>query len=328
MVIISPRVLLISNERDASVDWVVRALRARGIPYLRINTERIERYGVTVDPATNLWHFSTAKVKYVLDEVKGVWFRRPECSAQVRDAPLTDAEKNFACGQLQALVLSLSVLGQNKWLNSPHLNLSAESKIRQLWHAKEFGFSVPDSIITNSRSEALKFTRRHSGDVVLKALHAPLITEAGASRFIFTQRLEKGHLEGMQAVEPVPFILQREIHPKIDVRVIVVDNESFSAAAEPHEFLDWRTGVSKVSFRPHTIPSQLTTQCVQFLRHLGLRFGAFDFALATDGTYYFLELNPNGEWGWLEKTCGLGISNAIAKALLNPSELGHQAHNE
>ncbi len=54
------------------------------------------------------------------------------------------------------------------------------------------------------------------------------------------------------------------------------------------------------------------------MNRLGLRFGALDFLVTPDGEWYFLEINPNGQWAWIEQETGLPISDAIADALLTP----------
>lgn len=318
MVSIHPSVLIITNERDASVDWVVRELRKREVPYLRLNTERMTRFALEIDPSGRAWRLTSDQEEFVLDQVTGVWFRRPECSTDVRNSQLTSAQQDFACEQLRSVVSGLSVLGVDKWINFPSRNQSAASKIWQLWAASQFGFLVPESLITNSREKALHFLQTMPGGTVLKSLHAPLLDEPGAPSFVYTQRVTETQIQSMAQTELIPFILQKEIWPKIDIRVTVIDDRVLAAAAEPHEYLDWRTGVPEVSFHHHQLPISIERQCIAFLNALGLRFGAFDFALSGNGNYHFLEVNPNGEWGWLQKTCGLPISDAITDSLCNP----------
>ena len=51
------------------------------------------------------------------------------------------------------------------------------------------------------------------------------------------------------------------------------------------------------------------------LIHYSLKFGAFDFIVNNQGSWIFLELNPNGQWLWLELSLQLDISNQIYKLL-------------
>jgi hypothetical protein len=50
-----------------------------------------------------------------------------------------------------------------------------------------------------------------------------------------------------------------------------------------------------------------------------LRFSAIDLVLDPSGDYWFLELNPNGQWAWIEARTGLPISEAITNELVRIS---------
>jgi hypothetical protein len=60
---------------------------------------------------------------------------------------------------------------------------------------------------------------------------------------------------------------------------------------------------------------RLTSRLQEFLDYFGLQYGAFDLILTPDGQYVFLELNPSGEFFWLDSVVGLPISKAIADVL-------------
>jgi glutathione synthase/RimK-type ligase-like ATP-grasp enzyme len=55
------------------------------------------------------------------------------------------------------------------------------------------------------------------------------------------------------------------------------------------------------------------------MEHFGLNYGALDLILTPDGRHVFLEVNPVGEFFWLERCPGLPISKAIADILLSQS---------
>jgi glutathione synthase/RimK-type ligase-like ATP-grasp enzyme len=65
------------------------------------------------------------------------------------------------------------------------------------------------------------------------------------------------------------------------------------------------------------VPTDVAKRCRTLVERFGLRFGAVDLAVGSDGVYWFLELNPNGEWGWLQRA-GLPIAEALADTLLHP----------
>jgi glutathione synthase/RimK-type ligase-like ATP-grasp enzyme len=67
---------------------------------------------------------------------------------------------------------------------------------------------------------------------------------------------------------------------------------------------------------PCELPKDITDKCVEFVKKLGLVFGAIDLVKSFD-KFYFLEINPNGEWAWLQKEAGLPIAETIVDYLVN-----------
>lgn len=63
------------------------------------------------------------------------------------------------------------------------------------------------------------------------------------------------------------------------------------------------------------LPSDVGAKLIALARRLGLVFGAADFIVTPDGRHVFLEINPAGEWGMLERDLSLPISEAIADEL-------------
>jgi glutathione synthase/RimK-type ligase-like ATP-grasp enzyme len=115
-------------------------------------------------------------------------------------------------------------------------------------------------------------------------------------------------------------ILQREITKRADVRVTVVGDRVFAAAissqGSPETEVDWRRGGSgDLPYQAITLPDSLSALCVQLVNSLDLRFGAIDLVWDEDGVFWFLEVNPNGQWAWIETRTGHPITAAIVDAL-------------
>lgn len=307
--------LILSNELDVSVDWVVRLLRGRHVDYLRLNTERAEDFDWRVEPSLGQAVLSTRDQKFDLSSVSGVWFRRPETPNPSWNG-MHRSELEFAKAQWRAIFLGLRSIGSASWINDPFRNLEAESKLLQIRAAKEVGLPMPETLVTNSREEALSFLRTLHGEAVIKALHAPLVEREDAlPQFIFTEKATLEMLRSAFEREPIPFILQRYITPKTDLRVTVVDDRIFTAAiVDSRPALDWRRLSPPARFAPAELPGAVGDWCRDLVRRLQLRFGAIDL-IESEGEYFFLEINPNGEWGWLQKTCELPIAEALADAL-------------
>jgi glutathione synthase/RimK-type ligase-like ATP-grasp enzyme len=116
-------------------------------------------------------------------------------------------------------------------------------------------------------------------------------------------------------------VFQAEIPKQLELRVVVVNGQTFVGALESsqynHSTVDWRRpGIDPGAWQHHTLPDSLLQQLQIFMANLGLNFGAFDFILTPGGEYVFLEVNPGGEWGMLERDLDLPISQAIADFLV------------
>lgn len=79
--------------------------------------------------------------------------------------------------------------------------------------------------------------------------------------------------------------------------------------------MDWRADYASLTYEPVDVPPDLVKSLIQYLDVFGLNYGAFDFVVEPDGTWRFLECNPNGQWLWLEHETGLPIARALATLL-------------
>lgn len=308
------RVLLLTNEQDVSADWVVRELRHRAVSYLRLNTERLTRAGVFGNPGRGQWSIRRHDGTHaVLNDVRGIWYRRPDPPIDRLD-DVSPGERELINGQWRSLVDGLCALPGVRLVNSPWANQRAETKTYQLRLAADLGFRVPDTVVTNERSVAADFLDANMGNVIVKGLDAPLI-EGDQPRFVYAQRLDRSVLARMGEVDLTPLIFQAAVHPKTDIRVTVIGDRVFAAETTvPTHVVDWRSVQPRPVFGSHALAAATAERCRRLVREMGLVFGAIDLGLNRDG-YHFFEINPNGEWGWLQKTLGFPIATAIAEEL-------------
>ena len=65
----------------------------------------------------------------------------------------------------------------------------------------------------------------------------------------------------------------------------------------------------------HTLPSDIAQKCRRLTSELGIDFGAIDMALTNEDSYTFFEINPNGEWLWIQQQLGFPIAESISEWL-------------
>lgn len=103
---------------------------------------------------------------------------------------------------------------------------------------------------------------------------------------------------------------RRPVWPAFDH--LSADDARFASA---HGMLDWRKDYSALSYRVVDLPDRVEMALLTYLDHFELASGSFDFAVDKVGGLWWLELNPNGQWGWLEESTGLPMSAAFAELL-------------
>lgn len=139
--------------------------------------------------------------------------------------------------------------------------------------------------------------------------------------FLYTSRVKEEDLKELESLRYCPMVFQAEIPKQLELRIVMVNGQSFVGALDSsqynHSTVDWRRpGIDPGAWQHHALPDSLIKQLQIFMVNLGLNFGAFDFILTPSGEYIFLEVNPVGEWGMLERDLDLPISTAIADFLV------------
>lgn len=309
--------LILSNKWDISVDFVVKECRKRGVPYLRLNTEDLdsESASILIDETLKV-HLTVKGCIYDLqNEITSIWCRRPGKLYEFSDESHnpTKAVTKFVHEQWAIWLEALSLLDNVFWMNEPNNASVMENKAFQLNLARKIGFKTPKTIITNSADKVREFFREDDGKIVAKALYSPLIEEPEQDYFIFTNSLAIDELVD-QEVAVCPSIFQECLFPKRDFRVTVIGDVALPVEVKTESTsdidVDWRKNESSVRYEEVEIPEDIRRLCVRYLKESGLSFGAIDL-VEYSGTYYFIEINPSGEWGWLEKQIGLPVAESL-----------------
>lgn len=308
-------VLIISNKWDVTVDFVILELQKRKHPYARLNAEDLSQSRAAISvPILSLTIERDQKILDFLRDVRVVWNRRP--GYPFDDIPRSERPspglERFVSEQWRSWRGAFEVVAGVHWINQPDAEHRAENKVRQLIKAQEMGFKVPDTAITNDWRLIRDFLIRHPG-AITKALSAPLIEEEDKDQFIFTSEIGDISESDDPAIRVCPVIVQERITPKTDYRVTVVEEEALAARIQSQSEnspLDWRTQKEGLSFKEVSIPAEVSAKCVSLVKALGLYFGAIDL-VERGGEFFFLEINPNGEWGWLQKPAGLPIAERL-----------------
>ncbi len=212
------------------------------------------------------------------------------------------------------------------WVNNPYAGYLAHFKPYQLKVAQGLGMRIPETIVTTDPDRARMFYSAWGGDVVYKSFRNPVFELEDGFRVTYTNRIPSDTADELrQSVRNCPSMLQEHVAKSHELRVTVVGDQVFTARIESqrHEkaALDWRRHqVAKdVPVVEDDIPDTLKAQLRAMLDALNLVFGAFDFIVDPSGDHVFLEINPHGQWAWVEMRTHQPIANALADLLTRPA---------
>jgi glutathione synthase/RimK-type ligase-like ATP-grasp enzyme len=234
--------------------------------------------------------------RWALDDYAGVYARLIDLTWKQADERLRArwfAMMTSVCAWLQTrrrIVINPPFSGNHNSAKPLH-----EAKLASL------GFGVPPSLSTSDRASLVGFAAQ--GRVIVKAL--------GGSRGN-TREVDADALADFRR-EQGPVHVQRLIEGA-DVRVHVIGTQVIATHVESSG-IDYRAGGVRVSYRPWTLPDDLSAQLVKATELMGLRLAGWDFKLDAGGRYWCLEANPQPGYHPYDNAAGGGISQAIMKFL-------------
>jgi glutathione synthase/RimK-type ligase-like ATP-grasp enzyme len=245
-----------------------------------------------------------------LREVRSVWWRRPDyCVIPRIFSGLNQGDYMQAeCDHfLQGNLWGLNCL----WVNDPMRDVLASRKVVQLSRARAAGLRVPRTLITNSPDEARAFVEEAPGRIISKRTGTSPGPQAKTS-FVSPEMITQ-----LQAISTSPTIFQDYVEAGLDLRVIWIAGDLWAVSIDSQAGStpeDCRFDLS-VSHTPHVLPTPVQEALTRLMEGFGLVYGAIDLRIGVDGEYYFLEVNPAGQFAYLEILTGLPLMDALASIL-------------
>ncbi|MFE9391671.1 ATP-grasp ribosomal peptide maturase [Streptomyces sp. NPDC006784] len=315
-------VAIITRDQDTAADLVVHELRKRDAVIYRFDLAdfptRMTQAAYLI-PGRARW---TGALKgqhrdVDLSGLTAVWYRKPSTfrlhqgmSATEQEWAATEARAGFG-GQLAALP-------GVRWINHPHRNAEADHKPLQLARADACGLAVPESLLTNDPDAARAFCHaHHDTGVIYKPLHGGPANENGQPVALWATSVTADDIT--DGVARSSHLFQARIPCAYAVRLTVVGEQMFAVridAPEDSAAVDWRQDHDQLRYTPIDVPDDVAAGTRQLLQSFGLTYAAIDWVVTPDGQWTFIgDLNPNGQWGWIQAHTGLPIAAAIADEL-------------
>lgn len=306
-------VLIVTDAFDVTADLVVDELGRRGVPVFRFDTAEFPQHLVMSArlDGDGSGALRTAHREVALCEVGAVYYRKP--SIYQLPHGLSEADARWALREAR-LGFGGLLSALPAWLNHPAAIGLAEYKPVQLRTAVASGLRVPRTVLTNDPGTARAFAAE-VGRVVFKPLSG--VSYDSGREFIYTHPVEYADLDD-PGIATTATLLQQQLDKSYEVRLTVVGQEFFGAridACSDRARVDWRADYDALSYAPTDVPTEIKAGVGRLLATLGLRFAALDFIVTAAQEWVLIDVNPNGQWAWIQEKTGLPIASAIADAL-------------
>lgn len=314
-----------SNDNE-SIAQVSKAIESQGGKAYRFDSDLYPTQLMMSAGYTN--HQRTLRLKspqYEIDlinDVDAIWYRRlrlgkqipKDLEQQLYNASINESKKTFM-GMLGSL--------QKFTLDPYHQVRYASNKQMQLQMALELGLEVPKTLFTNDAAAVRRFYHETNAPLITKMQHSFAVYENGQEQVVFTNEIDETHLNDLEGLDFCPMTFQEKIEKALELRVTIVGQEVFVASIDSQVSklaeTDWRRDGAGLTahWQMYELPEHIKKLLLQMMDKLGLNYGAADVIVTPDQRYVFLEVNPVGEFFWLDKLFDGGISRAIANVLLD-----------
>jgi glutathione synthase/RimK-type ligase-like ATP-grasp enzyme len=320
-------VLLITHSGDYfTVDRVAQEVSGRGLRPLRLDTDGFPsqwELSSMLGPAQEdvVLHTSAGEVRS--SEVRSVWLRRrvPPRLDEALDPVWRESCARESSAALAGALDGLTGAGC-RFINPLGADETAGNKLLQLRLARAHGLEIPRTLVTNDAARVRSWFDEVGGRVVAKMLTPLTQSMRGGQPFVYTSAIGPEHLEELDGLRHSPMVFQERIDKAHELRVAVVGGQCFVGAIDASRSVegqvDWRRSrPDECAWARGDLPAEVAQRLVRLVAALGLVYGAADFIVTPDGRHVFLEVNPGGEWGMLERDLGLPIAAALADALVS-----------
>lgn len=246
-----------------------------------------------------------------LAEVDLCWWRRfPRDLVFPEDTCTGEPERRLVTADTRAALLGAFLTDfRGAWVSDPWLTRAAENKLVQLRAAAAAGFRVPRTLVTQDPGRAREFCESLGYDVVAKPVRGDRLAP------VLTGRVTPELLRDDAAIRSSPCIYQELVAGGRHLRVNVFGERCLAYLIESDQ-LDWRVPLT-ASVRPTELDAELRDALGQYVADLGLRMGCLDLKLSPSGEPVFLEINPQGQFLFLEGLGGGGLLAAFTAFLVD-----------
>lgn len=256
------------------------------------------------------------EASYDLHGFSAVWWRAKPTAIHEMTGVASSTAQAFAHREWRELFQSLEEFTpQALWVNSLAATHGARHKPIQLKLAHRFGFLIPDTRITNNYHAVCGFVEDR------EAIYKPLTWYfRPPNEVLYTSSIGINDvIRSEDEITVAPGIFQERINKRYELRITIVGHRVYPVGIDSQKNkeskLDWRRVQTELDYFEAQLPMTVEHKLLGLHRALKLQFAAYDLAVTDSDEYLFFEVNPTGQWLWLEERLNVPISREVAVLL-------------
>jgi ATP-GRASP peptide maturase of grasp-with-spasm system len=316
-------ILLLSYSGDVSIDYVVSWLKSFNHKYVRINADEIisDKLCISINEKEIIYKNISVRI----DDIHSIWFRkfgsfsRTNYFCYVKNVVTSDDLQQLAHEYYAILNVFISFFKRKNWLTAPWL--ASVNKFDILLLAQECGLNIPESHIISQKNQLMNLIKASNKIFISKSAFEPYFIQKENGIFsMFTKEID--NMDNLPDTF-FPSFIQEKIFKKYELRVFYINGEFYTMA-----IFSQRNKITELDFRkydwsnpnrkvPYMLPFIIKKKLTTMLNILKLNCCSIDILKSSaDDKYYFLEINPTGEFGMTSIPCNYEVYKKIALTLI------------
>lgn len=319
-------VIIIAPTNDAhagALQWALQRNRVKALWGSSVRLHNATKYSVRAD--INGIHAFDSPLP--CGKIQAIWNR---LSRDPEAGVCAPEDRNFIASQWRVFQRNVMALETDfidtLWINKPRAAELTENKLIQMRAAQKIGFIFPETTVTNDAEDVRRLIDRW-GKVVLKTFNRHVWKSRSTNEVhsISVALLDADTVLDERSIAMCPSIYQRYIEKSFDIRVTVLGSHIYSVRilrTDRKPYVDWRNHIldHDVLIEEVALPAAVEMKLRALMDELGLVVGFIDFAVDSDGNFYFLEVNQQGQFLFIEeKLPHLPLLRSMASMLMSGS---------
>jgi ATP-GRASP peptide maturase of grasp-with-spasm system len=311
-------ILILSEEKDISTNHIIDWIRRNNVTFLRVNQEdEVKMVNFNLNEFTLLIN----KKKIISHEIIAFWYRRGELVIPNHIPDLMMNVKNHINTEIRDLLIMIykKLTLVNKTIGS--IFKSSVNKLSVLSTANELGLKIPKTLITTQRKDLEDFIGTHRA-IITKAICTQLLFLYEKYRISsYTEDVTEKNFEKIPNTFP-PSLFQQKITKKYELRIFYLKGEFYPMAIFSQLDEQTATDFRKYNHQkpnrnvPFILPYEIQMKLKLLMDAFQLDTGSIDMVVDKNNDYYFLEVNPIGQFGMTSHPCNYYLEKRIAEHLI------------